>query len=128
MARLLGGNRLDLTLTEDESLIERTFAKFLDAESGAARVRAAEPLGFDPALWEQTIATRAHIMGVPEAMAGSGASPMALVLVAQQAGRHLAPVPLVESMTASNLLARLDARDLISEIDAGAIAMLAVRP
>jgi alkylation response protein AidB-like acyl-CoA dehydrogenase len=119
---------MDLTLTEDEALIERTFEKFLAAESGPARVRAAEPLGFDPALWEQAVETRAPTMGVPESLGGSGASAMALVLVAQQAGRHLAPIPLVESMTASNLLARVGAGELLNEINDGAIATLAVRP
>jgi len=53
-------------------------------------------------------------MGVAEELGGSGASCVALVLVAQQAGRHIAPIPLVESMAANNLLARAGARDLVS--------------
>jgi len=40
-------------------------------------------------------------MGVAENWR-SGASCVALVLVAQQAGRHIAPIPLVESMAANN--------------------------
>ena len=119
---------MDLTLTEDDSLIERTFEKLLAAESGPAKVRAAEPLGFDPALWKQVVSASAPTMGVSEALGGSGVSPMGLVLVAQQVGRYLAPIPLIESMAASNLLACAGAHELLTVVNAGAVATVAVRP
>src|SRR5581483_1106429 len=49
-------------------------------------------------------------------------SPMGLTLVAQQVGRHLAPIPLIEAMTASNLLAGAGARELVDAVNGGAIA------
>jgi alkylation response protein AidB-like acyl-CoA dehydrogenase len=119
---------VDLKLTEDDAIIERTFAKFLSTESTSKRVRAAEPLGFDAALWDQAVSMGAPSMGVPEAMGGSGVGPMGLTLVAQQVGRHLASIPLVEAMTATNLLARAGAKDLVKAANDGVIATITTRP
>src|SRR5262249_61999632 len=44
----------------------------------------------------------------PDAPGGAGASLLDAALVAEQAGAALAPVPLVESIVATRLLARLD--------------------
>jgi len=124
----MDGGSVDLKLSHDEALVEQTFTNFFESESQPSRVRAAEPLGFDESLWRQVVEMGAPLMGVPAAMGGSELSSIELVLVAQAAGRRLAPVPLVETMTAANLLARAGAHDLVRSIGAGSVATIVLNP
>jgi alkylation response protein AidB-like acyl-CoA dehydrogenase len=71
---------LKLEISEDQKLLNDSFARFFEEESSMARVRAAEPLGFDAALQRS---------------------------VAEQAGRQLASAPLAEGVVAARLLAEL---------------------
>lgn len=85
---------------------DRELAAALDAvlakESSTARVRAAEPLGFDPLLW----ATLTEI-GVPSLAVGPDAATVEqLVLIAELAGRHLASAPIIETLVTARLLDR----------------------
>ncbi|WP_035855689.1 acyl-CoA dehydrogenase [Cryptosporangium arvum] len=91
---------MDLTLTADQETLREVFADLFAKESPSARVRAAEPLGFDAELWRTLVAAEVPLMGV------SGASLADLVVVAREAGRRLAPVPLAEVWAATRLLAR----------------------
>ena len=97
---------MDLSLSEDQLSVRAAFAEFFDKEATVERVRAAEPLGFDPDLWLKLAGTGAVAMGLPEEAGGGGASALDLVLVAEQYGRRLAPVPFVESAVAGRLLAQ----------------------
>lgn len=119
---------MDLNLSEDEALVERAFADFFTSESPISVVRAAEPLGFDEQLWAKVVELGAPVMGVPSASGGSGVSTTGLVIALQQMGRQLAPVPLVESMVASNLLARAGASDLLGVMQGGAVGTVGLRP
>jgi alkylation response protein AidB-like acyl-CoA dehydrogenase len=118
---------VDLKLTEQDFLIEQTFAKFFGAESPPAKVRASEPLGFDSALWDRAVSMGAPTMGVPESLGGSDVAPTGLVVMAREVGRHLAPIPLVESIAAANLLARAGAGDLAKSVGEGVIATITTR-
>src|SRR4029077_15274438 len=82
---------MDLSLGEDQMSLRAAFAEFFDSESTLERVRAAEPLGFDPDLWAKLAGTGAVAMGLPEDAGGGGASNLDLVLVAKQYGRGVAP-------------------------------------
>ena len=95
-----------LQLSDEQELLRNTFAELFAAESSCARVRAAEPLGFDPALWKTLIETEVVGIRVPEGSGGTGASLLDAALVAEQAGRHLASAPLVEAMVAARLIAQ----------------------
>jgi alkylation response protein AidB-like acyl-CoA dehydrogenase len=97
---------MNLELSEEQQLLRDTFAQLFETESSPARVRAAEPLGFDPALWKVLAETGAPGIRVPEAQGGSGAGLMEAVLLAEQVGRHLASGPVLEAVVASGLLAR----------------------
>jgi alkylation response protein AidB-like acyl-CoA dehydrogenase len=90
-------------------------------------VRAAEPLGFDAALWAQLAELGGPGMGAPEAAGGGGAGLGDLAVVADHLGQTLAPVPFVEHSVATRLLARFDGLDdhLMS---GAAIATLALQP
>jgi alkylation response protein AidB-like acyl-CoA dehydrogenase len=101
----------DFTLSEDQHALRETFASFFERECPIDRVRAAEPGGFDDALWRHLLDTGAATMGLPVDRGGDGAGLVELALVTEEHGRRLAPVPLVPVVTAARLLARCDGTD-----------------
>jgi alkylation response protein AidB-like acyl-CoA dehydrogenase len=116
-----------LDLDDDEAAVVETFGDFFRKEVGPDRVRASEPLGFDDRLWDQLVDMGAPTMAVPEALGGGGARRAELALVAELVGRHVAPVPFVETAAAANLLAATAAGDLVGAVANGAVATLALR-
>jgi alkylation response protein AidB-like acyl-CoA dehydrogenase len=118
---------MDLALRpEDEELVS-TLNVVLAKESSTTRVRAAEDLGFDPALWAtlNDIGVPALALGPDAATAGQ------LVLISELAGRHLASAPVVESLVTARLLERCGgpAADAIGARCAdGQIATLVLHP
>src|SRR5262249_28864304 len=100
---------MELGLSDEQELLRDTFADLFATESSPERVRAAESAGFDPSLWKTLADLDALGMRVPEAKGGSGAGLLDAVIVAEQAGRHLASVPLIECLAATQVLARVDA-------------------
>jgi alkylation response protein AidB-like acyl-CoA dehydrogenase len=102
---------VNLNLTDDQKLLRESVAKLFGTESDSGRVRAAEPAGFDPALWSQLVYMGIPLMRVPESRGGLGLGLFEAILVAEEAGRCLASVPLAEALTAGSLLARLDGDD-----------------
>jgi len=120
---------MDLSLGEDQLSLRTAFAEFFDKESTLERVRAAEPLGFDPDLWTKLAGTGAIAMGLPEDSGGGGASNLDLALVAEQFGRRIAPVPFTEAAAAGHVLAQAGAADLIGGVaDGSALATIALSP
>ena len=112
---------MDLSLSQDQLAVQAAFAEFFDKEASLERVRAAEPLGFDPELWARLVGTGAIAMAWPEEAGGDGASRLDLVLVAEQYGRRIAPVPFPESVAAGGLLAAAGATDLLATIAGGSV-------
>ena len=109
-------------MTDDAAVLRDAFRSFFARESPPDRVRAAEaarPPGFDAALWAQ-----AGTLGLP-ALAVEGATLADLTVIAEEAGRALAPIPVVESVVAARLLDRLGAA---GSVPAGALVTVAVRP
>jgi alkylation response protein AidB-like acyl-CoA dehydrogenase len=115
---------VDLALSEEQQAIEALYGELLAKECPGSTVRAAEPLGFDRALWDKLAATDAAGMGC------GGASLLDMALVAERVGRAAAPVPFVEHAVASRLLARTSPSDpALAELATGArIAALALHP
>lgn len=107
---------LDLALSDDERNLQELFSSFFAKESPISVVRESEPLGFDRELWNRLVTTGAHEMAV------DGASKTDMVVVAEQIGRHIAPVPLIEHLVASKVCSAAGIE--ISD----AIATLALRP
>jgi alkylation response protein AidB-like acyl-CoA dehydrogenase len=97
-----------LDLSEQQRILQDTFAKLFATESTLQRVRAASDRGFDPALWRQLAAIEAPLIRVPESAHGGGLSLFDAILVAEQVGKYLASVPLIESLCANRLLAMLE--------------------
>jgi len=120
---------VNLALTEEQEFVRRTFATLFAKEADPARVRAAEPLGHDPGLWAHMIATGALGVGVPEDAGGGGGGVLELALIAEEAGRRVAPVPVAEPAAAARLLAACGATKLLSDaLDGTRIVSLATRP
>ncbi len=95
----------DYSLSSDQEAVRDAFAEFFRNECPSERVRAAEPLGHDEKLWRQLADMGAASMGLPERAGGDGAALVDLLLVAEEAGAALAPVPFVEHVAASRALA-----------------------
>jgi len=118
---------MKLAFSEDQNLLRDSVARLFHTESSPARVRAAEDTGFDPGLWQQLVALGIPLMRVAEDAGGSGMGLVEAVLVAEEAGRHLASVPLAEAVTAAALLARTpgeDAAAALAEMAAGELVAL----
>src|SRR6185295_12993770 len=114
----------------EQVALRDAFAGLFAKASPSSVVRAAEPLGFDPAVWEHLVQTGVPMMAVPEAAGGGGASSLDLVVVAQEFGRRVAPVPLVECIVASNLLHAAGAPDdvMTGLLDGTILATVALEP
>ena len=121
---------MDLRPTDEQQQLVAAFADLYADASSPDRVRAAEPVGHLPELWDRLMATGAVEMGVPEEAGGGGASLLDLALVAEQHGRHVAPAPLIEAQVAARLLSRLpEAADALRAVLAGErLVTIAVRP
>jgi alkylation response protein AidB-like acyl-CoA dehydrogenase len=96
---------VDLNLSDAQEatrdLLRRLFAKEVDASV----VRAAEPLGHSPAVWSTLADAGIPGMGAPTSVSGGGADLTVLVVAAYEAGRSMAPVPLVEHLVATRAIA-----------------------
>jgi alkylation response protein AidB-like acyl-CoA dehydrogenase len=103
--------REDYSLSEDQTDLQSAYQKFFKANCSIEVVRAAEASGFDKSLWERLCATGATTMALPESVGGDGATLVDLVLVAEEVGRSLAPVPWIDHVCAARLMARLGALD-----------------
>ena len=97
---------MDLALTEEQQALISAFAGLFGRPSFPDQVRAAEPAGFDAALWRKLTENGVLAMAVPEQQLGWGASLLDLGLVAEQAGRSLVPAPVIECQVAARLLAK----------------------
>src|SRR4051794_28449119 len=101
---------MDLALSDEQALLVDSFADLFAKGAALERVRAAEPVGHDPDLWERLGTIGSTATAVPEDAGGWGASLLDLALVAEVAGRFVAPAPLIETQVSARLLAAV-ARD-----------------
>ncbi len=126
---------MDLSYSDEQRDLKESLAGFFAKESTPERVRAAEPSGFDPGLWDKISAMGLASMAVPEAHGGGGAGVLDLVLCAEEFGRRIPAAPLLEAAVGTNLVGRLveggtdEARELLAEAVAGdALLTLSLRP
>src|SRR5690242_12427644 len=98
---------MHLELSDSSRAVREAFERFFAAEATSARVRAAEPTGFDPALWRDLVAMEAPFMRLSAEAGGGGMGLFDACLVMEEAGRRLAPAPLAENMVALRILGEL---------------------
>jgi len=113
---------VDLGLSPDQQAIEDVFASFFSREAPPTVARAAEPLGFDRALWDKLGALEAPGMAASTEAGGGGATLSELVVVAETVGRSIAPVPLVEHLVATRVHPEADL------VAGSALATIALHP
>ncbi|MFO0691656.1 MAG: acyl-CoA dehydrogenase family protein [Myxococcota bacterium] len=87
---------MQLALSEDQQALVALVRGFLEKEVSPARVRAAEPLGFDAALFRSFDLLGLLELVRPLRHGGRAASLLDRALVAEQLGAALAPVPFAE--------------------------------
>ena len=123
---------MNLEITEAQRILQDSVAKLFAAQSRPSDVRAAEPSGFSPKLWQALVDLGIPVMRAPETVGGTGASLLDAAIVAEEAGRHLAPAPVIEMIAVSRLLATLGdeySLHLLDQIrDGKAIVTLALHP
>lgn len=100
---------MNFDLSDDQEMMRETFARFLNDESSMVRVRAAMPLGFDPALWSGLAELGAFSIRVPEDAGGLGLGLLDAAVLMEEAGRTLVSGPLAETIVAARLLGTLGA-------------------
>jgi alkylation response protein AidB-like acyl-CoA dehydrogenase len=101
--------RFDYGLSPDQRDLQAAYRQFFTTQCPIDTVRAAESSGFDKSLWERLCATGATTMAAPVDIGGDGATMVDLVIVAEELGRALAPVPWIDHACATRLQARLGA-------------------
>ena len=113
-------------------MLRDSLERLLRRDSTSARIRAAEPLGFDRALWEELIDLGLPLMRAPADEGGAGLSLLDAVLVAEAVGTYLVSAPLLESIVAAQVLARLGGAAVAPMLEAIAsgekIVTLALQP
>ncbi len=124
---------MDLSLSEEQTELVATVRSLLAKRSDSATVRTAiaSEAGFDADLWQvlcEQIGVAA--LAVPEEHDGVGATLVESVLVLEELGRALAPVPALSSLvTAEAVLAGADpeaAARLLPRLAAGEVGAFAV--
>lgn len=86
---------MDLTLTEDQELIQSTARELLEARSDAAGVRAmqGDPTGYSADLWKEMVELGWTGLALPESYGGVGAGFLEVCLVVEELGRFQVPSP-----------------------------------
>ena len=97
---------MDLRLSAEQDQIVDAFGGLYAKHSTPEQVREAEASGFDPGLWGRVVELGVVPMAVDESQGGWGASFLDLAVIAEQQGRFVAPVPVIEAQVAARLLAR----------------------
>ena len=93
---------MNFDLSEEEEAVKQLAAQILGDGTSFERTREVESEdegpGFDQALWARL--AESNLIGLPisETLGGQGYSFLALCLLLEEAGRNLAPVPLLESI------------------------------
>ena len=98
---------MNLELAQEQVMLRDSLERLLQRDSTSNRIRAAEPLGFDPALWRELADLGLPVLRVPEEAGGAGLSLLDAVVVAELVGTYLASAPLIETIVANQALARV---------------------
>ena len=97
---------MDFDLSADQVALRDAAAGLLDDRCGMDVVRrACDSGGFDDDLWAAMVEQGWTRIAVPEALGGVGLGTVEAVVLLEQTGAHLAPVPLLQQLAALAVLA-----------------------
>jgi alkylation response protein AidB-like acyl-CoA dehydrogenase len=121
---------VDLRLTREQYAVREMFAALFEKQATPQRVRVAEATGFDELLWRHYADCGALGIGVPSDGGGEeDGGLLELALVAEEAGRRLAPISVAETAAAARVLSRLGEKELLSPVLTGSVIVsLAAQP
>ena len=120
---------MELGLTREQRAVGEAFAALFGKQATPDRVRRAEAVGYDPQLWRHYADIGALGIGVPSDCGGGDGGLLELALVAEEAGRRLAPIPIAETAAAARALGGLGEKELLRPVLSGsAIVSLATTP
>jgi alkylation response protein AidB-like acyl-CoA dehydrogenase len=91
---------MDLTLTEDQRLIQGAAAELLEERAATCGVKALEddPVGWSAGLWKQLVELGWPGLALPEDSGGLGAGFLEVCLLIEQMGRFQVPSPLLSTV------------------------------
>ncbi len=93
---------MQLVRTEDQELLAKTAADFVQEQSPLSRVRALrdarDPVGYSPELWRRMAELGWVGIPFPEELGGAGMGLSELAVVMEELGRALAPEPFLSSV------------------------------
>jgi acyl-CoA dehydrogenase len=91
---------VNFDFSDDQRLLQEEVRRMLAATSTTAEVRRSleGEAPYSEATWKQLLDMGAASAAIPEEYGGAGLGYLELCLVAEEAGRHLAPVPLASSI------------------------------
>jgi alkylation response protein AidB-like acyl-CoA dehydrogenase len=115
---------VDLGLTREQRAVSEAFAALFEKQATPQRVRAAESspsIGFDQLLWRHYADMGALGIGVPSDCGGGDGGLLELALVAEEAGRRIAPIPVAETAAAARALGRLGEKELLGPVLTGSV-------
>src|SRR5262245_41689482 len=97
---------MDFELSDDQRALRDAATELLDDRAGSAQVRAVIDAGlpFDVELWKAMVDQGWTGIAVPEAAGGVGLGWVEAAVLAEAAGAHVAPAPIVQSMIAVDAL------------------------
>jgi alkylation response protein AidB-like acyl-CoA dehydrogenase len=96
---------MQLALSEEQIAVQEVFDSFFEKSQTVQLARTTQTPGFDAALWRAMCGMGAAGIAIAEDDGGAGAGLLDAVLVCEQVGRHIAPVPYADSCVAARLLA-----------------------
>lgn len=96
---------MDLTLTEDQELIQTTAGELLSSREpvAGARAVAADPLGYSTQLWKEMLELGWTGLALPEEYGGVGEGFLEACLLVEQLGRFAVPSPFVPTAICAGL-------------------------
>jgi acyl-CoA dehydrogenase len=93
---------MDLVLSDEQELLQRTAREFVAGRSSLKRIRALrdtnDPDGFSRGLWKEMAQLGWTGIAIPEAYGGLGLGHLDLMIVMEAAGRGLLPEPLLSTV------------------------------
>ncbi|MDD2859220.1 MAG: acyl-CoA dehydrogenase [Candidatus Nanopelagicales bacterium] len=99
--------RNDYSLSDEQGQLVDMLRSLFAQHAPIEAVRAAEPLGFDAALWDVVRGNGLLTIAIPEGVGGDGGGLVELALTGIEIGRSAAPVPLLDHVVALRTLAAL---------------------
>ena len=98
---------MDFDLSSDAKALGEQSRKFFTERAGPKSARAAMGGADTSSLWREVVDLGWTAARVPEALGGIGMGPEAACVLAEEAGRSLAPIPLIQTLVATEALITL---------------------